>query len=103
MTPYAVLLVKPTDSDEVIRRVYHDVARLEHPDVVEGGEPSEAWYTAATAYTLIKTEDARQAWATRQASLSGLCGQCNGCGVQGTRMFKGKIRVCDTCKGEGRV
>ena len=30
MTPYAVLLVRPTDTDAVVRKVYHALARANH-------------------------------------------------------------------------
>lgn len=100
MTPYAILLVKPTDSDEVIRKTYHVFARQTHPDKhVQDPE----WYVYTTAYTAIKTADAREAWERQQAMLSGRCADCEGAGVRGTRMFKGKIRLCTTCKGMGRL
>jgi DnaJ-class molecular chaperone len=102
MTPYAVLLVKPTDSDEVIRKTYHRIAERNHPDA-NGGVAGALWHAATAAYTTVKTEEKREAWAHKQALLSGLCTECEGYGVRGTRMFKGKIRVCAECKGEGRI
>jgi DnaJ-class molecular chaperone len=51
----------------------------------------------------VKTAAAREAWARRQSALSGACAICNGSGVLGTRMFKGKIRACDSCSGMGRL
>lgn len=102
MTPYAVLLVKPTDTDELIRKTYHVQARKEHPDLVKV-EPSDNWYIATTAYTAVKTETKRAAWMEKQSLLSGFCDPCGGSGVRGTRMFKGKIKICEVCKGEGRI
>ncbi len=102
MTPYAILLVKPTDGDEVIRKAYHAIAEEEHPDKT-GRAVTERWYVATNAYTVIKTAAKRENWALAQRLLSGVCGQCGGTGVVGTRMFKGKIRVCGVCKGVGRL
>jgi len=102
MTPYAVLLVKPTDADEVIRKAYHDVAKKIHPDKV-GGAVGDGWHVYTMAYTAVKTAEKRDEWAKRQAALSGLCGGCEGSGVRGTRMFKGRVRRCEECGGEGRV
>lgn len=100
MTPYAILLVKDTDPDEVIRNTYWVFAKQHHPDV-PGNVPVE-WTKYTDAYTLIKTKEAREALAKKQGLLSGFCDACKGTGVQGTRMFKGKIKVCTACNGEGR-
>lgn len=102
MTPYAILLVKPTDSDELIRKTYWKKAEKLHPDRNEGFA-SPTWYTVTAAYVAIKTADARNKWAEQQEMLAGQCDTCDGIGVKGTRMFKGKIRLCEDCKGEGRV
>jgi DnaJ-class molecular chaperone len=102
MTPYATLLVKPTDGDEVVRKAYHRIAETNHPDA-NGGAAGPLWYSVTAAYTAIKTHDARAEWALRQSNLAGLCERCEGFGVTGTRMFKGKIKACDVCKGEGRL
>jgi hypothetical protein len=101
VTPYAVLLVKPTDTDEVVRKAYHETARRDHPDA-NGGRPGPMWHTATAAYAAIKTAAARESWAKRQSALSGRCELCDGCGVRGTRMFGGRIRACDGCGGAGR-
>lgn len=101
MTPYAVLLVKPTDSDEVIRKTYWEQAKLHHPDKPLSNPT--LWSLFTNAYTAIKTKDARDALARKQDLLARLCATCDGSGVGGTRMFKGRIRVCDVCKGEGRT
>lgn len=101
MTPYAVLLVKPSDSYDVIRKAYHDIAKKTHPD----RDPTEgaAWETATAAYTAIKTQDARETWERMMSNLANPCDECACSGVKGTRMFKGKIRVCENCKGMGRL
>lgn len=101
MTPYAVLLAKPTDDDNAIRAAYHVLARQLHPDL--GGPFSEDWYKVTVAYTSIKTEEARKLWEGRQKGLSKVCTNCSGSGVKGTRLLGGKIRHCDVCKGEGRL
>lgn len=101
MTPYATLLVKPTDTDEVIRKTYHAIAREEHPDLT-GMAVTERWQLTTAAYTAIKNADARFSWAKKQELLSGLCTTCEGSGVRGTRMFKSKIKLCSECEGEGR-
>ena len=104
VTPYCVLLCKPTDPDEVIRKAYHVLARLSHPDSVGTGPVArEAWARATDAYNQVKTAELREALAERQALLSGLCAACDGAGVKGTRMFKGKITACSECGGEGRM
>lgn len=104
MTPYATLLVKPTDGDETIRKAYHVLAKQNHPDGAGwSGEPNAAWYATTAAYTAIKTFEARAAWKRQSDLLAGQCASCAGVGVLGTRMFKGKLRICMTCKGEGIV
>jgi DnaJ-class molecular chaperone len=101
MTPYAILLVKPTDSDDDIRKTYQVFARATHADL--NLHKREEWERYTSAYTLVKTEEARMKWGKRQSTMAGLCGDCDGCGVRGTRRFKGKIQVCSACKGEGRI
>lgn len=101
LTPYAVLLVKPTDDDRTIRAAYHEIAKESHPDRVV--EARAVWELATQAYTAVKTQAAREAWAKTQALLSGACNACEGSGVTGTRLFKGKVRLCEVCRGEGRV
>ena len=109
MTPYAVLLAKHTDSDDTIRRLYHAIVRYCHPDALRG-MPQDSqdklrlqFHRVTEAYNLIKTDALRTVWSHRQELLSGNCAACKGTGTAGTRMFKGVIRVCGTCKGEGRV
>lgn len=102
MTPYAILAVKPNDSDEVIRKAYHDIAKQIHPDKANG-VVSEGWHVYTAAYTAIKTSDARASWLRQQNLLANVCTACEGSGVRGTRMFKGVIRSCSSCAGKGRL
>ena len=103
-TPYAILLVKPTDSDEVIRKAYHILARASHPDIVGTGPATRAtWHRVTEAYNQVKTQELRDTLQKRSALLSGECVRCKGAGVTGTRMFKGTIKLCEECKGEGRL
>lgn len=102
MTPYAILLCKPSDSDETIRRLYHKHAEAHHPDV-NGGAADEQWYAATSAYSAIKTEEKRFEWRQRHCLLSGLCHKCASAGVVGSRLAGGKIKVCVACGGKGRV
>jgi DnaJ-class molecular chaperone len=102
MTPYAVLLAKPADSDDTIRKLYYAIANEEHPDRT-GVAVTERWHAATEAYAAVKTEERRTAWLKQQRLLAKRCTSCDGFGVQGTRMFKGKIRLCDACDGNGAV
>jgi len=102
MTPYATLLVRPMDDDKIIRTSYHALIKGHHPDD-NGGTADDTWYTVTKAYSAIKTEEKRNVWAHQQKLLAGVCTACKGVGVQGTRMFKGKIRVCECCSGKGRA
>jgi hypothetical protein len=110
LTPYAVLKVKPTDTDDTIRAFYHIIARRTHPDAItylpstdEDALNKEEWHAATAAYSAIKTEDKRAAWERERRLLSGRCVPCQGVGTQGTRRFKGTIRLCACCGGTGRV
>jgi hypothetical protein len=109
MTPYAVLLARPVDGDEVVRKLYHGIARCCHPDTRRGmsqaaqADLTARWHTATEAYTAIKTYDRRDTWAREQALLSGGCEACGGCGVRGSRVGKGSVRLCEACGGEGRI
>lgn len=109
LTPYAVLLARPADSDDTIRRLYHNIARYTHPDAISGfPEPGrtkarDEWYRATEAYTAIKTEAVRSALATATVRLSGVCSTCRGFGVVGSRLGGAKVRVCEACKGAGRM
>jgi DnaJ-class molecular chaperone len=104
MTPYAVLLVKPTDDDAVIRARFHELIRPEHPDLGgASGKPGENWSALTEAYGLVKTSSARQSWERKVRTLAGLCTSCQGFGVRGSRIGGGRITICPACQGEGRV
>jgi DnaJ-class molecular chaperone len=105
MTPYAVLRVRPLDSDEVIRRAFHKLAAQHHPDKQPGPTASSLaeWYAIAVAYSTVKTADRRAKLAGLMESLSGLCSTCRGSGVRGTRVGRAQITLCDACGGDGRV
>lgn len=103
LTPYAVLRVKPGDTDEVIRKTYHALVKACHPDVHYDEAAKDRWFTATTAYGAVKTLASRLEWAKREGLRSGLCADCKGAGVAGTRMFKGSIRLCVKCGGTGRA
>ena len=103
MTPYAEILVRPSDSDEVIRKRFHVLSRLEHPDRDGAqGQPGPRWYALAAAYGAVKTLGMRTTWAASRARLSGLCAACSGFGVTGSRIGKALPKVCAACSGEGR-
>ncbi len=103
-TPYAVLLAKPTDSDETVRKLYHRIAEANHPDrSTKRGAPGPLWFDATEAYTAIKTREKRYEWRKHHETLSGLCQDCEGYGVRGARLFKGTVRPCPACGGEGRT
>jgi hypothetical protein len=108
-TPYAILLAKPGDSDDVIRKLYHDIVRYCHPDALRG-LPQDSqeklraqWYTATEAYTVVKTVAVRIAWEAQLRIAAGVCGKCRGYGVMGSRIGSGKICVCAACRGEGKI
>ena len=103
MTPYTVLLVHPTDSDETIRRRFHALSAHHHPDRAGArGVPGPLWYDITEAYSAIKTETKRAALEKHGAKLAGRCAVCRGSGVVGSRFAGSKIKVCEVCKGEGR-
>ena len=105
MTPFAVLLVKPTDDDLTIRKRFHELSKIQHPDRAgAGGMPGENWHQLVTAYSLIKTEERRAAYRHAQARLAHLCPVCFGSGVTWKRVGKDKsASICTKCNGEGRV
>ncbi len=104
MTPYAVLMVRPTDGDDTVRRAFHALARTSHPDSLRnGGEPGAEWHAAAAAYSAVKTAELRDRLDRYMRGLSGFCDACRGSGVRGTRAAGAKLRLCDRCGGEGRV
>ena len=102
LTPYAVLGVKNTDSDDTIRRAYHVVARTEHPDASVGGKPTPAWYISTEAYTAIKSVLARIQWEAQLRIAAKVCIKCRGYGVSGSRVGGGSVGTCKGCNGTGR-
>jgi DnaJ domain len=101
VTPYAVLLCRPSDGDAVIRKAYHALVRSEHPDANDGEEGAR-WAELTGAYNAIKTEALRDRWAASRHLRAGSCAACDGCGTTGTRRFKGVVRLCVACGGRGR-
>jgi DnaJ-class molecular chaperone len=104
MTPYAVLLCRPLDSDETIRAAFHGIVRQGalHPDLERTDRVRGEWHEVNDAYQAIKTETLRIQWQHAQALFAGKCAQCRGYGVRGTRSAGGKITVCVACEGRGR-
>lgn len=103
LTPYAVLLVKPTDSDEAIRKTYWTLARLHHPDLSSNGVAQVAWYIVKEAYAQIETTTVREKWAGRLKLNAGVCRKCEGYGVTWRRLGKAVVKVCEVCSGQGRI
>lgn len=65
---YAVLGVKPTASDEEIRRAYRALARSLHPDANPDPSAQSRFAEAAEAYQHVGTPEARRAYdRTRRA------------------------------------
>jgi len=103
VTPYAILLVRPLDTDATIRARFHLLSKDQHPDRWNaGGVPGPNWYVLVGAYAAIKIQALRDVWISRQRGLSGLCKSCDGTGVVGSRVGGSKIRLCTACDGEGR-
>jgi DnaJ-class molecular chaperone len=105
VTPYAVLLVKPTDDDDMIRKRFHELARSQHPDRDgAAGVPGPLWQTLIDAYGQVKTAQLRAAWHQAQVHLARLCLTCEGLGVTWRRVGKDRAAtICGKCNGEGRV
>lgn len=104
MTPYAILLVRSGDGDDVISRRFQSLSKSQHPDRPgAGGEPGPEWYAIANAYTVIRYADARLKWKEAMRMLSGLCSDCKGYGTVGSRVLGSKVRVCGSCQGVGRT
>lgn len=104
MTPYAILLCRPSDADLTIRQRFHALSKAQHPDRAGGGGvPGPLWFVITTAYGLVKSSKAREAYAASLRGLSRLCPVCDGYGVRGSRAAGGRLRACDGCRGEGRV
>lgn len=104
-TPYAVLLVRPSDSDAVVRERYYEMAELYHPDKEHPGdaEASGEWHEINTAYQAIKTAHLRGQLGVTITKQSRLCGVCHGTGVTGMRLGKQTVMECLSCEGKGRT
>ena len=104
MTPYAVLLVRPTDDDLTIRKAFHRLAELHHPDK-NNGASSQDWIAAVEAYSLVKTAQLRADLERRGAALSSVCKECGGFGVKSSSLLgrSGAVKSCIACHGEGRI
>ena len=105
MTPYAILLCKPSDTDLAIRKRFHELSKTQHPDRSgAGGVPGSLWQDLVDAYGQVKTDERRIAWHQAQAHLARLCHTCEGLGIAWKRIGKNKDAVvCVKCNGEGRV
>lgn len=100
MTPYAVLLVRPLNTDDEIRKRFQQLAVHHHPDRDgAGGTPGPLWYYITAAYTAIKTEAKRKALEEELKHSAGVCGTCAGSGVTGRKV----VQVCASCLGMGRI
>ena len=106
MTPYAILQVRPADSDDDIRKRFHVLARHCHPDAILTRRGTNFlklksdWELYSGAYAKVKTAVLRTAWERAEALMAGRCGSCRGSGVQGGALSG--IKVCPECGGEGR-
>jgi DnaJ-class molecular chaperone len=103
MTPYAILLVRPADTDETIRAAFHKLSVQHHPDKHPGQPVPREWYAAVAAYSVIKSQKLRAAYDRHMLGLSGLCCACRGSGVRGSRVGRSKVQPCQSCAGEGRT
>ena len=104
-TPYAFLLVKPSDDDLTIRKRFHELSKGQHPDRPgAGGVRGPLWQPLVDAYGQVKTVGNRTAWHRAQSQLARLCASCSGNGVTWKRVGRDKgAVVCSVCDGEGRV
>jgi hypothetical protein len=104
LTPWAELLVRPVDGDDVVRRAWHAIARVEHADATADRRPGPRWQAAKAAYEAVEDEAARMRWAAALAHQAGLCAVCVGFGVTWRRVGKDRgAKVCAACGGEGKV
>ena len=105
MTPWAELLLRPSATDEEIRRRFHELARDQHPDRpgIGHGQPGRRWYAVTTAYSAVKMAVDRVAWERARSAAARLCQTCEGTGVQVKRLGGNRgISVCQACRGSGR-
>lgn len=105
MTPYAVMCIKPSDDDQVIRKRFHELSKSQHPDRDgAGGVPGPQWQALVDAYGQVKTVGHRTAWHQAQVHLARLCSTCEGLGVIWRRVGRDRSPIiCEKCNGEGRV
>ena len=104
MTPYALLLVRPTDTDLAVRQRFHALVAAEHPDR-NNGVPGTMWYQLKAAYEAVKTAPLRAEWVRLRGQLAGTCVACRGYGVTWRRVGQAARQgavVCAACEGEGR-
>lgn len=101
LTPYAVLRLRPSATDDEVRQRFHALAKDQHPDRDgASGVPGPAWHALTAAYTSIKTQAKRDAWERLEALHSRRCKVCAGTGTAGGRL--GGVKICASCRGEGR-
>lgn len=102
LTPYAVLLVKPTDGDVAIRKRFHELSRLYHPDT--GSDERQQWQATVDAYNAIKLPELRVDLHRKTQKRAYVCSTCLGCGVVWSRVKpNARANRCATCKGAGIV
>lgn len=103
MTPYATLLIKPDATDYEVRKRYHHLIRMEHPDLGgAAGTPGTHWYVYKEAYALIDTEYKRKALKARNRFMADVCQVCNGSGVKYSALKPKQLpTLCVKCEGEG--
>lgn len=106
MTPYAILQVRPADSDDDIRKRFHVLARHCHPDAILTRRGTNFlklksdWELYSGAYAKVKTAALRVEWERQQGLLAGQCSRCEGYGITGGALKP--VEVCTKCHGEGR-
>ena len=104
LTPWAVLLVRPVDNDLAVRKAFHAISKMQHPDHTQDRRPGPLWFAASEAYKALRTEALRTAWLTARATLAGICSTCSGLGVTWRRIGKDRgAKVCERCGGTGRT
>jgi DnaJ-class molecular chaperone len=97
LTPYAVLSIPASSTDDDIRARYHNRIRLHHPDLRTDRKPGPEWEALTTAYKAIHNQAARDRWLAAHRLRSGFCKVCKGYGVN----FR--AGQCAACKGAGRA
>ena len=104
LTPWAILLVRPIDDDLAVRKAFHVISKIQHPDHTKDRRPGPLWFVASEAYEALRTEALRTAWAAARTTLAGVCSACDGLGVTWRRIGKDRsTKVCERCNGTGRT